>query len=72
MDKSGEEYETTSQEKDGNGCDGEEKKGAAQTEMDRQQPRRYEKYDLTADMTENRQFWKMMVKTGPQRSGDDL
>ena len=27
------------------------------------------KYELTADMTENRQYWKMMVKTGPQRSG---
>ena len=26
------------------------------------------KYELTADMTENRQYWKMMVKTGPQRS----
>ena len=24
-------------------------------------------YELTADMTENRQYWKMMVKTGPQR-----
>ena len=30
------------------------------------------KYELTADMTENRQYWKMMVKTGPQRSGDGL
>ena len=24
------------------------------------------KYELTADMTENRHYWKMMVKTGPQ------
>ena len=30
------------------------------------------KEELTADMTENRQYWKMMVKTGPQRSGDGL
>ena len=30
------------------------------------------KYELTADMTENRQYLKMMVKTGPQRSGDGL
>ena len=30
------------------------------------------KYELTADLTENRQYWKMMVKTGPQRSGDGL
>ena len=29
-------------------------------------------YELTADMTENRQYWKMMVKTGPQISGDGL
>ena len=26
------------------------------------------KYELTADMTENRHYWKMMVKTGPRRS----
>ena len=30
------------------------------------------KYELTADMTENRQYRKMMVKTGPQRSGDGI
>ena len=30
------------------------------------------KYELTADMTENRQYWKLMVKTGPQRCGDGL
>ena len=30
------------------------------------------KYKLTADMTENRQYWKMMVKTGPRRSEDGL
>ena len=30
------------------------------------------KYELTADMTENRQYCKMMVKTGPQRCGDGL
>ena len=24
------------------------------------------KYELTADMTENRHYWKMLVKTGPQ------
>ena len=30
------------------------------------------KYELTADLTENRQYWKMMTKTGPQRCGDGL
>ena len=30
------------------------------------------KYKLTADMTENRQYWKMIVKIGPQRCGDGL
>ena len=29
------------------------------------------KYELTADMTANRQYWKLMIKTGPQRNGDD-
>ena len=28
------------------------------------------KYEMTADTTENRQYWKMMVKTVSQRSGD--
>ena len=43
-------------------------------EMDRQQPGRYEQiiYELTADMTENRQYWKVVVKIGPQRCGDGL
>ena len=35
--------------------------------MDRQHPDRYEKYEMVADMTENRQYWESMVKTGPQR-----
>ena len=30
------------------------------------------KYEMTADMTENRQYWKMMVKTGLQICGDGL
>ena len=30
------------------------------------------KYELTADKTENRQYWKTMVKTDPQRCGDGL
>ena len=29
-------------------------------------------YELTDDMTENRQYGKMMVKTVPQRCGDGL
>ena len=28
------------------------------------------KYELRADMIENRQYWKMMVKTDPQKCGD--
>ena len=49
-------------------CTGEEKKGAAW-------PRRrwidniredMKKYELTADMTENRHYWKMMMENGPQ------
>ena len=30
------------------------------------------KYEMKTEMTENRQYWKMMVKTGPQRCGDGL
>ena len=30
------------------------------------------KYEMTADMTENRQYWKMMVNIDPQRCGDGL
>ena len=29
-------------------------------------------YELTDDMTENRHYWMMMVKTGPRRSGEGL
>ena len=28
--------------------------------MDRQHPGRYEKSEMTSDMTENRHYWKMM------------
>ena len=42
IDTSGEEKKATSLKKnDGHGCTGEEKKGAAQAEMDRQHPGRY-------------------------------
>ena len=58
-----------SKKNDGHSCTGEEKKGAAQMEIAQQHPGRYE---MTADMTENRQYWNMMVKTGPQRCGDGL
>ena len=51
IDTSGEDKKTTPQESDGHGYTGKEKK----------------KCELTADMPENRQSWKMMVKTGPQR-----
>ena len=30
------------------------------------------KYEMTADMTENRQCWEMMVKTGPQGCANGL
>ena len=30
------------------------------------------KYELTADMTENRHYWKMLVKTGPQLGHKDV
>ena len=30
------------------------------------------KYKMTHDMTENREYWKMMVKTGPHGCEDDF
>ena len=30
------------------------------------------KYEMTTDVTEDRQYWKMMVKNGPQSCGDGL
>ena len=29
-------------------------------------------HELTENMTENRQYWKMMANTGPQRSGEGI
>ena len=55
-------------ENDGHGRTGEEKKGQW-IDSNRED---MTKFELTADMTENRQYWKRMVKTGPQRSADGL
>ena len=51
---------------------GEEKKGRPRRRWIDNNREDMSKYELTADMTENRQYWKMMVKTSPQRSGDGL
>ena len=69
MDTRGEEKKTTSQKKYGHG---EDKTGAANTEMARQHRGRYEKYEMTADMAENTQYMEMMEKTGPQTCGVGL
>ena len=57
---------------DGRGRTGEEKKGRPRLRWTDNNREDTTKYELTADMTENRQYWKMMVNTGPQRSGDGL
>ena len=59
-------------ENDGRGRTGEEKKGRPRLRWTDNNREDITKYELTADMTENRQYWKMMVKTGPRRSGDGL
>ena len=41
-------------------------------EMEACHPGKYDKYEMTTRITENREYWKMMVKTGPQRCGDGL
>ena len=56
----------------GHGRTGEEKKGRPRRRWIDNNREDMNKYELTADMTENRQYWKMMVKTGPRRSGDGL
>ena len=67
-----EEKKTYYQENDGRGRTGEEKKGRPRLRWTGNNREGLTKYELTADMTENRQYWKMMVKTGPQRSGYGL
>ena len=57
---------------DGDGCTGEEKKGRPRWRWIDNTWDDTKKYELTDDMTENRQYWKTMVKTGPQRCGDGL
>ena len=56
----------------GHGRTGEEKKGRPRRRWMDNNQEDMSKYELTADMTENRQYWKMVVKTGPQRRGDGL
>ena len=50
----------------GHGRTGEEKKARPRRRWIDNNREDMSKYELTADMTENRQYWKMMVKTGPQ------
>ena len=57
---------------DGHGRTEEDKTGRSRRRWIDNNRKDMSKYELTADMTENRQYWKMMVKTGPQRSGDGL
>ena len=56
----------------GQGRTGEEKKGRPRQIWIDNNREDMGKYELTAGMTENRQYWKMMIKPGPQRSGDGL
>ena len=55
---------------DGHGRTGEEMKGWPRRRWIDNNREDMNKYELTADMTEDRQYWKMMVKTDPQRCGD--
>ena len=57
---------------DGHGRTRDEKKGRSRLRWTDNNREDMTKYELTADMTENRQYWKMMVKTGPRISGDGL
>ena len=57
---------------DGHGRTGEDKKGRPKLRWTDNNREDMTTYELTADMTENRQYWKMMVKAGPRISGDGL
>ena len=57
---------------DGHGRTGEEKTGRPRRRWIDNNREDMNKYELTADMNENRQYWKIMAKTGPQRCGDGL
>ena len=57
---------------DGHGCTGKEKKGPPRRRWIDNTREDMKTYYLRADMTEKRQYWKLMVKTGPQRCGDGL
>ena len=57
---------------DGHGRTGKRRRGRPRLRWTDNNREDMTKYELTADMTENRQYWKMMVKTGLQRSGDGL
>ena len=49
---------------DGQDCTWEDKKGRPRRRWLDNTREDMEKYEMTTDMTENRQYWKMMVKTG--------
>ena len=57
---------------DGHGRTREEKKGRPRRRWIDINRKDMNKYELTADMTENSQYWKMMMKTDPQICGDGL
>ena len=57
---------------DGHGRTGEEKKGRPRLRRTDHNREYMTKYELTADMTEIKQYWTMMETTGPRRSVDDL
>ena len=66
------EEDNLSRKNDGHGRTGEEKKGRPRRRRIDNNREDMNKYELTADMTGDRQYWKIMVKTGPQRCGTGL
>ena len=57
---------------DGHGRTREEKRGCPRRKWIDNNREDMNKYELTADISENRQYWKTMVKTDSQRCGDGL
>ena len=72
MDTSGEEKKTASQEKMMDMVVPGQRRRERPTRRWSTTSGKIRENEMTADMTENRQYWQLMAETGPQRCGDGI